>query len=97
MSNDPIKVLDEKCVGCSLCAKSCPFGAIVMEDRLARIDLTKCTLCGACVEACRFDAIEMKQKDGTIDVIYAHWILGQGQETPEPRWSIARDVLGWMD
>jgi len=61
MSEPLIKVLADKCVGCSLCVKACPFGAIVMEDRLARIDLAKCTLCGACVEACRFDAIELKK------------------------------------
>jgi electron transfer flavoprotein alpha subunit len=61
MANDPIKVIDEKCVGCTLCVKVCPFGAIVVEDNLAKIDLTKCTVCGACVDACKFDAIEIKQ------------------------------------
>lgn len=68
---DPIRVIDESCVGCTLCEKTCPFGAISMEDMgspdgkrkmLARIDLTTCTLCGACVEACKFDAIEMAEK-----------------------------------
>jgi electron transfer flavoprotein alpha subunit len=63
MSDDPIKVIDSKCVGCTLCVKACPFGAIEMVDRLAKIDLTKCTLCGACLDACKFDAIEMKQKE----------------------------------
>lgn len=58
---DPIRVLDDKCVGCTLCFKACPFGAITMDNKLARIDLGKCTLCGACVEACRFDAIDLKK------------------------------------
>ena len=61
MANDPIKVIDEKCTGCTLCVKVCPFGAIVVEDKLAKIDLTKCTVCGACVEACKFDAIEIRK------------------------------------
>ena len=39
----------------------------------------------------------MKQKDGTIRIIYDHWILGKGQDDGEPRWSIARDVLGWIE
>jgi electron transfer flavoprotein alpha subunit len=69
MSNDPINVIDDKCVGCTLCAKTCPFGAIEMVNRLARIDLTKCTLCGACVTACRFEAIAMRQQAaGSLDL-----------------------------
>jgi len=63
MSTDPIYVIDEKCVGCTLCTKVCPFGAIEMDERLAKIDLTKCTVCGACVEACKFDAIELKERE----------------------------------
>jgi electron transfer flavoprotein alpha subunit len=61
MANDPIKVIDDKCTGCTLCVKVCPFGAIIVEDKLAKIDLTKCTVCGACVEACKFDAIEIRK------------------------------------
>ncbi len=63
MSTDPIYVIDEKCVGCTLCMKVCPFGAIEMDERLAKIDLTKCTVCGACVEACKFDAIEIQERE----------------------------------
>ena len=61
MSDVPIRVIDEKCVGCNLCVKACPFGAVVVENKLAKIDLHKCTLCGACVEACKFDAIDLKK------------------------------------
>jgi len=41
--------------------------------------------------------IELKRKDGTIDRLFRHWILGKGAEQTEPRWSIARNVLGWID
>lgn len=57
----PIKVIKEKCTGCKLCIKACPFGAIEVRDKLAIIDLTKCNLCGACVPVCKFDAIELKK------------------------------------
>ena len=52
-----IKVINEKCTGCKLCVKTCPFGAIDIVDKKAVIDLDKCNLCGACIEACKFDAI----------------------------------------
>src|SRR3989338_8659902 len=52
-----IKVINEKCVGCKLCVKACPFAAIEVINKKAVIDLNKCTLCGACIESCKFDAI----------------------------------------
>ncbi len=39
----------------------------------------------------------LKQHDGTIDKAYEYWILGKGGETKAPRWSIIRNVLGWLD
>ncbi len=41
--------------------------------------------------------IELKRRDGTVDELYDHWILGRGVNTRGPRWSILRDVLGWVD
>ena len=43
----------EKCIGCSLCVRSCAQNAIQIVDKKAVIDLEKCNLCSACVEACR--------------------------------------------
>ncbi|UHD17571.1 hypothetical protein [Thiocapsa bogorovii] len=34
---------------------------------------------------------------GTIDTLYRYWMLGELDTTREPRWSIARNVLGWLD
>jgi ABC-type amino acid transport substrate-binding protein len=35
--------------------------------------------------------------DGTVDELYRYWMLGQVKQTQPPRWSVIRDVLGWVD
>lgn len=48
-----ITVDKNKCIGCTLCVKACPFDAITMIDKKAVIDLEKCQLCNSCVETCK--------------------------------------------
>jgi len=60
----PIQIIIEKCTGCSLCLKACPFDAIRIMDKKALIDLNKCNLCGACVPSCKFKAILIEKQAG---------------------------------
>ena len=50
----------EKCKGCSKCARNCPVGAIdgVIKSPY-KIDQSKCIKCGACMKGCAFNAIEL--------------------------------------
>jgi Na+/H+-dicarboxylate symporter/ABC-type amino acid transport substrate-binding protein len=41
--------------------------------------------------------VELKRRDGTIDALYGHWILGKQAGKRQPRWSIIRDVLHWVE
>ena len=47
------------CIGCKMCEKKCEFGAIKVENNLARIDYSKCTGCGKCAAACPTKAINI--------------------------------------
>ena len=40
---------------------------------------------------------DLKKKEGTIDDLYDYWMLGGASKSHEPRWSIIRDVLGWVE
>ncbi len=48
------------CRGCTLCAKSCPTGAVEGTLKAAHsIDTEKCIRCGPCAKLCKFGAISV--------------------------------------
>jgi ABC-type amino acid transport substrate-binding protein len=40
--------------------------------------------------------IELKRRNKTLKRLYDYWILGEEDGAAEPRWSVIRDVLGWV-
>ena len=53
-----IKIVPDKCKGCTLCARNCPVNAINGKVReVHEIDQEKCIKCGVCLNNCKFGAI----------------------------------------
>ncbi len=58
-------IVKDSCMGCSLCSRKCPVGAISVTDYIPEgkkrpafeIDHAKCIKCGACMDSCKFKAI----------------------------------------
>jgi NADH-quinone oxidoreductase subunit F len=51
-------ISEDKCTGCTLCARVCPTNAISGEKKkVHQIDQATCSKCGKCFEVCNFKAI----------------------------------------
>ena len=48
----------DTCVGCGICQKVCPAGAISVEE-IARVDPKRCIGCGCCVDQCPQGALAL--------------------------------------
>jgi len=52
-------IIEDNCIGCTICAQKCPVNAIsgkVKEPH--KIDQDACIKCGLCYDSCKFNAIE---------------------------------------
>ena len=57
------KACTHGCLGCGDCAKACLFGAICIEDGIARINRELCKGCGICVKECPRGLISIVPQD----------------------------------
>lgn len=72
-----IKLNKETCTGCSFCIKSCPFGAIQMNESLPEFN-DQCVYCGACERACPTNSILLQRpspKKDDFDDYQNFWVV----------------------
>jgi len=77
-----LKIDIEKCTGCKICEKTCPFGAITVTDKIAKVQ-ENCTLCGACVSTCPAGAITIERRQipkEELDKFSGIFIWGECEE-----------------
>ncbi len=54
------RVVEDKCIGCTLCARNCPTNTIDGNKKEVHfINQEGCIKCGLCFSSCKFDAIEI--------------------------------------
>ena len=79
-----VEVNAAECIGCRMCVRACPFGAMGFDKANKLAD--KCDLCGGepeCVKHCFYGAIQFKAVEQTIfdmNRAYAHKVKASYQE-----------------
>ena len=57
----PRPVFTQRCVGCGICAESCPAKIITIKNKKAHADLKKCIRCYCCQELCPQKAVNIEK------------------------------------
>jgi electron transfer flavoprotein alpha subunit len=93
MSELPISVEEERCIGCGLCVGACPFGSIEMVGDYPSIK-DDCRLCGACVDACPEGAITIKETEKKADLSDYRGVLVYAEQRNGVVHPVAHELLG---
>ncbi len=84
----------DRCDGCGLCAKKCPYDAVEMRDGIPHI-LEQCTCCALCLEACKRGALQTDLTARTVPDFSAWkgvWVFAEHQQNALQ--AISLELLG---
>lgn len=103
MNEHQVLINADKCIGCSICVKTCAANNIELKNKKAKIISSDCIMCGQCTAVCPKEAISISGYDRSqiksksairldphevLDVIRFRRTIRQFQNTP-----ISKDVL----
>ena len=95
-----INVIKDKCVGCEVCVKGCPQGAISVKDKLAVIG-PECNICNQCIapKFCPFGAIEKSVETEAsnrvaVDITQYHDVWVFAEQRDGNLMSVSIELLG---
>ncbi|MBN2151516.1 MAG: hydrogenase iron-sulfur subunit [Candidatus Lokiarchaeota archaeon] len=72
----------DKCGLCGLCARSCPYNAIVLTSDRVVVDKFKCKSCGTCASVCPTGAMELNV-DSTDKIRKSIEVMAKLKESPK--------------
>ncbi|MFO7637669.1 MAG: electron transfer flavoprotein subunit alpha [Clostridia bacterium] len=86
---------NEKCVGCGLCVKACPYDAITITGKKAVV-LENCIACGICVSSCKFEAMEIihPEKDSSLSPESCRDVWVFAQQKDDVPLEVSYELLG---
>jgi pyruvate formate lyase activating enzyme len=72
-----IQWLENRCIGCGTCIKTCPLGCLTKTEQGVVIDRELCTGCGDCAETCPANAMELLGRQVSLDELVEELIKDQ--------------------
>ena len=74
----------DKCTACLTCVRVCPYEVPVIEDRVAKMDVSQCQACGICASECPAKAITLKLYREEEIIAQIEHLLAAPLSNPEP-------------
>ncbi len=73
-----MQTIPDKCIGCRICEKNCPAGAVRVENKKAYIDGRRCIACGMCAAKCPKQALYLPGVD-----VFSETSLAAAKKKPD--------------